>query len=69
MLSDEKQKERGDTQESKQSKMIPLTSFAGFLFSDSAQPLRDRNLGQVHILHDGPHNGQATGFCRESVYL
>lgn len=31
--------------------------------------LADWYLEQVNILHDGPNDGQATGFCREGVNL
>ena len=35
----------------------------------TVQPLADRNFRQTNILHDGPDDSQATGFCRESVDL
>ena len=35
----------------------------------SVQPLADRNFRQTNILHDGPDDSQATGFCRESIDL
>ena len=35
----------------------------------SVWPLADRGLGQADILHHGPHDGQATRFCGESVNL
>jgi hypothetical protein len=31
--------------------------------------LRDRNFGQVDILHNGPNDGQTTGFRRKSINL
>jgi hypothetical protein len=31
--------------------------------------LADWNLGQAHILHDGPDNGHATGLRREGIDL
>ena len=33
------------------------------------QRLTDGNLGQAHILHHGPHDGQAARFGREGVNL
>jgi hypothetical protein len=33
------------------------------------QLLADRNLGQVDMLHDRPHDGQATGLSRKGVNL
>ena len=33
------------------------------------QPLSNRDLGQVDILHDRPDDGQTTGFRRKGVYL
>ena len=35
----------------------------------STELLADRNLGQANILHDGPDDGQATGFGREGIDL
>jgi hypothetical protein len=37
--------------------------------SITRQRLADGNLGQANILHDGLHDGQATGFGREGIDL
>jgi hypothetical protein len=36
---------------------------------DQISLLRDRNFGQLDILHNGPNDGQTTGFRRKSINL
>ena len=47
----------------------PLWLVACILTTVSVQPLAGRNLWQADILHHCPHDGQATGFCREGINL
>ena len=51
---------------------LPRTTLsAGFLCSENhlPQPLADRKFRQVEILHDCPHDGQATGLGGKGINL